>query len=115
MINQRDIIEVVFDQDFGGNHPAIVISNRLVQETEGYFVCVMITSKNHNDEFSFIITDDMVVNPMNRTHCEARCHLIQFVPTDAIITNNHNNQLKLNSFKELIQKINDSTFSTEEL
>ena len=35
MVSQRDIIEVVFDQDFGGNHPAIVVSNKLVQEVEG--------------------------------------------------------------------------------
>lgn len=115
MINQRDIIEIVFDQDFGGNHPAIVISNKLVQEIEGYFVCIMMTSTNHDDVFSFVITDDMVINPMNRKHYEARCHLIQFVPEDAIIINKHNNQLKINPFKDLIRKINDSIFSTDEL
>ncbi|MGF1638997.1 MAG: type II toxin-antitoxin system PemK/MazF family toxin [Cyclobacteriaceae bacterium] len=49
MINQRDIVEVAFGEDFGGNHPAIVISNKLVQEVEGYFVCVMMTSRNHDD------------------------------------------------------------------
>lgn len=115
MISQRDIVEVVFDQDFGGNHPAIVISNKLVQEIEGYFVCVMMTSTNHDDEFSFVITDDMVTHPMNREHCEARCHLIQFVPAEAIINNTHNNQLRIDAFKALIRKINDSTFSTEDL
>lgn len=75
----------------------------------------MMTSQNYDDEFSFVITDDMVTHPMNREHCEARCHLINFVPIDAIIQNRHNNQLKLAPFKELIRKINDSTFSTEEL
>ena len=44
MVYQRDIVEVAFDDDFGGNHPAIVISNKLVQEIEGYFVCVMMIS-----------------------------------------------------------------------
>jgi mRNA-degrading endonuclease toxin of MazEF toxin-antitoxin module len=115
MANQRDIVEIVFDEDFGGNHPAIVISNKLVQEIEGYFVCVMMTSKSYDDEFSFVITDDMVSHPMNKDHCEARCHLINFVPIDAIIVNRHNNQLKIASFKQLIKKINDSTLSTEEL
>ena len=75
----------------------------------------MMTSKDHDDEFSFVITDDMVVNPMNKEHCEARCHLIQFVPEDAIISNRHNNQLRIGPFKDLIKKINDSTFSTDEL
>lgn len=115
MVSQRDIVEVFFDDDFGGNHPAIVISNKLVQEIEGYFVCVMMTSTNHDDEFSFVITDEMVVKPMNREHCEARCHLIQFVPIDNIMKNSHHNQLKLNAFKKLIKKINDSTFSTSDL
>lgn len=115
MVSQRDIVEIVFDEDFGGIHPAIVISNRLVQEVEGYFVCVMMTSTNHDDEFSFVITDDMVVNPMNRDHCEARCHLIQFVPIESIINNEHNNQLKLEPFQRLINKITQTTFSTGEL
>ena len=107
-------IEVFFDEDFGGNHPAIVLSNRLVQEVEGYFVCLMMTSTDHNDEFSFVITDDMVTSPMHRPHCEARCHLLQFVPLDHIMKNTHRNQLKVTAFKDLIQKINDTTFSTQD-
>lgn len=110
MIHQRDIVEVVFDQDLGGNHPAIVLSNKLVQEVEGYFICVMVTSRYHDDEFSFPITDDMVTHPMQR-YCEARCHLINFVPIDAIVVNTHRSQLKIESFKKLIRKINDSTFA----
>jgi len=115
MATQRDIIEVDFDDDFGGNHPAIIISNKLVQEVEGYFVCIMMTSTNHDDEFSFVITDEMVTKPTNRKHCEARCHLINFVPEEKIIINNNYNQLKINPFKELIKKINTTTFSLEDL
>ena len=115
MVHQRDIVEVMFDEDFGGNHPAIVLSNKLVQEVEGYFVCVMMTSTNFDDEFTFVIYDDMLIKPLNRKHCEARCHLINFVPVDSILKNKHRNQMKVNSFKELIKKINDTTFSTEEL
>ena len=115
MINQRDIVEVVFDEDFGGNHPAIVLSNKLVQEVEGYFVCVMMTSSQFNDEFSFVILDEMLSKPMKSKHCEVRCHLINFVPLDAIIINNYRNQIKINPFKDLIKKIIDSTFSIEEL
>ncbi len=55
------------------------------------------------------------MHPMNRPHCEARCHLIQFVPAEAIISNRHNNQLKIEAFQKLIQKINTSTFSTDDL
>lgn len=115
MVYQRDIVEVVFDDDFGGNHPAIVLSNKLVQEVEGYFVCVMMTSTDFDDEFSFVIDDNMLIRPLKRPHCEARCHLINFVPIDSIILNNHRNQIKIKPFKDLIKKINDSTFSTNEL
>lgn len=115
MLNQRDIVEVLFDDEFGGNHPAIVLSNRLVQEVEGYFVCVMMTSSNFDDEFSFVINDEMLVKPINRKHCEARCHLLNFVPVEAILKNNHRNQIKLEPFKDLIKKINETTFSIEEL
>ncbi|MCB9425524.1 MAG: type II toxin-antitoxin system PemK/MazF family toxin [Flavobacteriales bacterium] len=115
MVCQRDIVEVVFDDDFGGNHPAIVLSNKLVQDVEGYFVCVMMTSKNFNDEFSFVINDEMLTKPLNREHCEARCHLINFVPVDSIIRNRYRNQIKIDSFKKLIDKINKSTFSTKDL
>ena len=115
MAEQRDIIEIHFGEDFGGNHPAIIISNKLVQEIEGYLICVMMTSTDHDDEFSFIITDDMTTRPLEREHCEARCHLIQFVPEDRIIINRHHNQLKIKPFKDLIRKINESTFSTDDL
>lgn len=115
MINQRDIVEIAFPEDIGGKHPAIVLSNKLVQEVEGYFVCVMITSKYYDDEFSFRITKNMVTKPMTKPHNEARCHLINFVPTDAILHNMHYNQLKLDAFKALIKKINETTFSVREL
>jgi len=115
MVYQRDIVEVIFDNDFGGNHPAIVLSNKLVQEIEGYFVCVMMTSSDFDDEFSFVINDNMLTKPLKRKHCEARCHLINFVPIDAIIVNKHRNQIKVSPFKDLIKKINNSTFSTDEL
>lgn len=115
MVRQRDIVEVVFDEDFGGNHPAIVLSNKLVQDIEGYFVCVMMTSTHFNDEFTFVIDDSMLVKTFNRKHCEARCHLINFVPIDSVIVNKHNNQIKIEPFKLLIKKINESTFSTEDL
>lgn len=115
MVNQRDIVEVVFDDDLGGNHPAIVLSNKLVQEVEGYFVCAMMTTSNFNDEFSFILSDEMFSKPLNKEHCEARCHLINFVPIDAIVRNAHRNQIKMKPFKDLITKINESTFSTGDL
>lgn len=78
-------------------------------------MCVMMTSSDFDDEFSFVINDDMVMSPLGRNHCEVRCQLIQFVPLESIITNSHHNQLRVAPFKNLIKKITDSTFSTEDL
>lgn len=114
MVYQRDIVEVILAEGLG-NHPAIVISNHLVMEMEYACICVMMTSKDKNDEFSFKITDDMLIKPMGTTHCEARCQLINYVPINSIIRNRHNNQIKLAPFKKLLKKINSTTFSTEEL
>jgi hypothetical protein len=73
------------------------------------------TSSDFDDDFSFVIDDNMLSKPLNREHCEAICHLINFVPIDSIIRNRHRNQIKVDPFKDLIKKINDSTFSTDEL
>ena len=115
MVNQRDIVEVSFDSDFGENHPAVVLSNKLVQEVEGYFVCVMMTSTKQDDEFTFVITDEMLTKPSNKNYIEVRCHLISFVPVDSIINNSNFSQLRIEPFKKLMKKINETTFSTGDL
>lgn len=115
MVHQRDIVEVDFSMDQGGKHPGIVISNNLVQESEGAFVCVMMTSQSYDDEFSFIITNDMLTRPSNKEHSEARCHLISWIPLEQINPKPYNSQLRIEPFKSLIKKITETTFSTNEL
>ena len=54
-IQQRDIVEVNFQLPNGKFkvHPALVISNQNVLDTEEIFYAVMISSKPFNDEFTF--------------------------------------------------------------
>ncbi len=73
------------------------------------------TTRNHDDDFSFVITDEMLSQPLGVEYCEACWHLINFVPVDSIIPNAHNNQIKIGSFRNLIRRINDTTFSTGDL
>lgn len=116
MVSQRDVVEISFPNSVGGKHPAIVLSNNLVHEIEfGSFICVMLTQKNIDDEFSFVIKDDMLTNPQKNSHCEARCQLIMFVNESDIIPKPYSNQIKIDAFKNLITHINSSTLSVEDL
>lgn len=112
---QRDIIEVCFGEEFGGNHPALVISNNLIHEIEDAFICLMMTSKEKDDEFSFPLTKEMLTKPLSKDYAEIRCHLVQFIPAEEIINNTHYNKVKLKYFKKIIDKMNRSTLSTNDL
>ena len=57
----------------------------------------------------------MLSKPMDKAHYEARCHMVQLVPIEQVVRNNHNNQMKIEPFKKLLNKINETTFSIEEL
>jgi mRNA-degrading endonuclease toxin of MazEF toxin-antitoxin module len=113
LVNQRDIVEVYFDG--AGIHPVVVISNNLIHEVEDYFIGVMMTSKSKNDEFSFVLNDEMTVKPMKKKHSEVRCHLISYFPIENINSTAHHNSLTIKAFKKLIAKINDTSFSTKNL
>ena len=58
---QGDIIEINFHfPDVGFKpHFAIVVSNDELQEIEGYIYVVLISSKQHNPEYSYTLTKEM--------------------------------------------------------
>ena len=53
-IQQRDIVELNFELPDGKfrPHPALVISNQSVLDTEEIFYVLLISSKFYNDEFT---------------------------------------------------------------
>lgn len=55
--HQRDVVEINFLFPNGAMkpHPAIIISNDLLQEVEGFVYLVLISSKNYNDEYSYAL------------------------------------------------------------
>jgi len=113
-VEQRQIIEVPFNLPEGvEHHPAIVLSSNDAIETENAFVCVMLTSHLHNDEFSFSIENNMLNKPMDKPS-EARVHLISFFKVNEITTNTHvNHFIKAPFFKELVLCIIENTFSVQ--
>ncbi|MEX1136320.1 MAG: type II toxin-antitoxin system PemK/MazF family toxin [Balneolales bacterium] len=91
---KRQIIEVPFN---GGPHPAVIISSEEVYQREGYYICVMITSSEDQDEFSFPLNDGDTLKPMEKKS-QVRLHLISSFEDKDIISNSHRNSLKVETF-----------------
>lgn len=116
-MEQRSVIEVYFEN--GGNHPAIIISNDLVKEIEGYVIVIMMTSTKWDDEFSFPLNSEMFSPKLYipKNHCEARLHILSvpLIDSKIIIPNSHKCKMKSTYFKEMINKLFETTFTTKEL
>jgi hypothetical protein len=115
-VSQRDIVEVVFNLPQGGlTHPVVVLSKEdAIEQENGSFVGVMMTSKDYDDEFSYKITNDMLTKPFPAgvKHSEVRLHLISFFHESDVIKNSHyNTQLRVDSFKSLVKYISSLTFN----
>lgn len=112
--SQQEIIEVEFELPQGSEkHPAIILSNNNINQLEEGFVCAMMTTYEHNDEYSFVITKEMLLYPKAQPkHSEVRCHLINFFPYHKIIlSRGSRSKLKMEYFKELLEQISATTFS----
>lgn len=102
MANQRDIVEVNFNLPQGSlKHPVIILSNNDAIQLENYFVGVMLTTEDIDDEYTFPIEDFMLNKPLS-SKSQVRLHLIGWFSVDKIIKNSHyNHQIKVDYFKRL--------------
>lgn len=116
MPRQRDVVEVLFRLPADGDlkqHPVIVLSNNDINEEEGGFVAVMMTSKEHykGDDYSFELDDSMFTKPLGKPFSAIRLHLISnFMDTDVISNSNSGNQMKIEAFRRLVTLINKVAF-----
>jgi len=108
-VNQRDIVEVNFQLPNGKFkvHPALVVSNQNVLNTEDIFYAVMISSKEYNDEFTFELTDAMVSKPLSKTSY-IKCQLLQSYSINEVISKI--SAIKPHYFELIKQKIFDTVF-----
>lgn len=100
-IQQRDIVELNFELPDGRfkAHPALVISNENVLDTEEIFYAVMISSNPFNDDFTFELENDMLSKPV-------KCLLLQSYSTIEVLS-------KISSVKkEFFEKIKKKIFDT---
>ena len=115
MFNQGDIVEIYFDlpnQKEIKLHPAIILSNNQLFELQQVYVCVMMTSSNIEDEFSFFIDDSMLLNKSNKKLSQARCHLITYA-AEKHFQKRKLNTIKIKFINALLDKINLSVLNTQ--
>jgi hypothetical protein len=112
---QREVVELQFrlppDGDFL-SHPAVIISNDEINELEGGFTAVMITHTDHDDEYSFPISNEMFSKEIeDNQHQEIRLHLISYFLDSDVIKNAHmGNRMKIQPFRRLITQVNEIVF-----
>ena len=108
-VQQRDIVELNFELPDGKfkTHPALVISNEQVLETEDIFYAVMISSKPFNDEFTFELNNSMLSKPLSKKSF-VKCQLIQSYTTDEVISKI--SSIKIIYFEQIKRKIFETVF-----
>ena len=108
-VQQRDIIELNYELPNGKlkAHPALVISNSNVLDTEDIFYAVMISSNPMNEEFNFEIDNTMLTKPLSKKSF-IKCQLIQSYTTDEVISKI--STLHQTVFNKVLAKIFESVF-----
>ena len=86
-VQQRDIVELNYQLPNGKLklHPALIISNSDVLDTEDIFYAVMISSNPMNDDFTFELENAMLTKPMTKKSF-VKCQLLQSYSTDEVIS-----------------------------
>ena len=108
-VHQRDIIELNYELPNGKfkSHPALVISNSNVLETEDIFYAVMISSNSMNEEFNFELDNSMLTKPLSK-RSYIKCQLIQSYTTDEVISKI--SSLRQTSFEKVLKRIFETVF-----
>ena len=116
MVYQRgDIIHVYFDLPKSKEtktHPALVISNYDVYDQDEMYICVMLTSDEEIDGFSFEITNDMLNKPLPKKS-QARVHLVTYIVEKHFCGNKPISRMKSLSVDRLVERINEISLSED--
>ena len=108
-VQQRDIIELNYELPNGKLklHPALVISNSNVLETEDIFYAVMISSNPMNEEFNFELNNSMLTKPLAKKSF-VKCQLIQSYTIDEVISKV--SSVNQTSFDQILKRIFETVF-----
>ena len=110
-VQQRDIVELNYELPNGKfkAHPALIISNSNVLETEDIFYAVMISSNPMNEEFNFELENSMLTKPLSKKSF-IKCQLIQSYSTDEVIL--RISSLNQITFDKVLKKIFETVFKS---
>jgi mRNA-degrading endonuclease toxin of MazEF toxin-antitoxin module len=108
MYQQGDIVQVNFPLPTGLKlHPAVIVSNDEVYETEECYIGIMITSSKIRDNFSFELLNEMLTNPLDKPS-QVRCQLIALFNENEI--EKKISHLKKEPLISLVKQMNDKVF-----
>ena len=106
---QRDIVEInfMFPDGTSKPHPALIVSNNELQETECFIYLCMISSKNYNGDYCYALEDEMLTIPMKK-QSYVKCQLlVGDVERDVI---RKLSRLRQPFFDEVVEKIKQTIF-----
>jgi len=102
---QGDIVLVEFpfsDRSGSKYRPAIIISNSKINRTSDV-VLAAITSQSRVDDYSFVLENKFLVQPLHKDNCEVKCNNI--FTADRSIVVKKISSLKSEKYPELFDKI----------
>ena len=106
---QRDIVEInfMFPDGTFKPHPALIVSNNQLQEDEGFIYLCLISSKEYNPQYSFLLEDSMLTVPMlKRSYVKCQL-LVGNVERDVL---RKLSRIKQPFFEEIVEKVKTSIF-----
>lgn len=108
-VQQRDIVELNYELPNGKYkiHPALIISNENVLDTEDIFYAVMISSNPMYDEFTFELENVMLTKPLSKKSF-VKCQLLQSYSTEEVITKI--STVKQLYFDQILKRIFETVF-----
>lgn len=90
------------------DHPAIIVSNEDVHNSDDMYICVMISHSDVNEMFSMELRPDMFVNPTNIPTGAVKCHLITYALPSHISANHPVNRMKSIYVDKIVDFISDN-------
>lgn len=114
----RDIIFTNYELPNGSYQPhlALILSNDDINQYEGYYITVMLSSTPVEDDYSFLVDSNMfnfdfkarLKSPNHKP--QVRCHLIAAIKEEDLVISKRYGTMKKVFFDQVVQKIANSVF-----
>jgi mRNA-degrading endonuclease toxin of MazEF toxin-antitoxin module len=110
-LNRGLLVHYAFPQAPDKQHPAIVISNKQVEEKEGFCIIAMISNTSIRDQYTFDLDCDMFKNTEKAPTGQVRMHIIFTVLASSLRFDYPLVIMKSAVVDSLVEQISSTTFS----